>query len=115
MTGHNFAGARPLVSLGIPEFVVEARERLRCRDDPDGYFADGVRPGQARALCAGCSYLEACRSYALENPGLHGTWGGTTARERQALRRGDRGPPGSSCVANATPLECWAVPPGGEQ
>lgn len=98
MSGRNLAGARPLVSLGIPEFVVEARERLRCRDDPDGYFADGLRPPAARVLCAGCGYLEACRAYALGRPGLHGVWGGMTRRERESVRRRaaeGRGPPSS--------------------
>jgi WhiB family redox-sensing transcriptional regulator len=85
------------VALGIPGFVVEACEPLRCRADPDAYVADGVRPPAARELCAGCGHLEACRAYGLENPELYGVWGGTTRRERQALRRGesgDRGPPG---------------------
>ncbi|WP_442814218.1 WhiB family transcriptional regulator [Streptomyces sp. NBC_00151] len=76
---------------------MDAREPLLCRADPDAYGADGVRPPAARALCAGCGFLDACRAYALENPGLYGVWGGTTRRERQAVRRrgevGERGPP----------------------
>ncbi|MER5467215.1 WhiB family transcriptional regulator [Streptomyces sp. NPDC002685] len=72
-------------------------EPLLCRADPDAYFADAVRPAAARALCAGCGHLADCRTYALENPGLYGVWGGTTRRERQAVRRrgevGERGPP----------------------
>ncbi|MGW5427921.1 WhiB family transcriptional regulator [Streptomyces sp. NPDC004059] len=76
-----------MVVLGIPPFVMEARERLRCRDDPDAFFAEGLRPRQAQALCAGCGYLEACGAYALEHPELWGAWGGTTRREREALRR----------------------------
>lgn len=76
-----------LVAFGIPEFVWEARERLLCRDDPEAFFADGVRPSKARVLCSGCTYLEPCRVYAMERPELLGVWGGTTARERQTLRR----------------------------
>ncbi|QIY95865.2 WhiB family transcriptional regulator [Streptomyces sp. S1D4-11] len=45
----------------------------------------------ARELCAGCGHLDACRVYGLENPELYGVWGGTTRRERQALRRGSLG------------------------
>ncbi|MGW4974685.1 WhiB family transcriptional regulator [Streptomyces mirabilis] len=92
---HHAAGARPVVSLGIPEFVVEGREPLRCRADPDAYFADGLRPAQARVLCAGCGYLDVCRAYALGRAQLWGVWGGTTRREREALRRGagGRAPP----------------------
>jgi WhiB family redox-sensing transcriptional regulator len=85
------------VALGIPAFAAEVREPLLCRADPEAYFASGVRPAAARVLCGGCQFLEACRAYALENSSLHGVWGGTTRRERQALRRGesgDRGPPG---------------------
>ncbi|MFF7754369.1 WhiB family transcriptional regulator [Streptomyces sp. NPDC007971] len=66
---------------------MEARERLRCRADPDAYFADGVRPAGARALCGGCSQLDPCRQFALVRPELVGVWGGTTRREREALRR----------------------------
>ncbi|MGY4994085.1 WhiB family transcriptional regulator [Streptomyces sp. 900105245] len=84
-----------MVALGIPPFVWEARERLSCRDDPDAYFADGVRPRQARALCAGCVYIDPCAQFALERPELLGVWGGTTTRERRASRS----------VASATQLE----------
>ncbi|MFD5862614.1 WhiB family transcriptional regulator [Streptomyces chartreusis] len=60
---------------------------MRCRADPEAYFREGVRASGAQALCAGCSYLEACRLYALERPGLWGVWGGTTRMERMSLRR----------------------------
>ncbi|MFF4933576.1 WhiB family transcriptional regulator [Streptomyces griseofuscus] len=81
------AAGAPLLALGIPDFVWEARERLRCRDDPDSYFAEGVRPRQAKVLCVGCAYLDECAAYALARPELLGVWGGTTARERRSLRR----------------------------
>lgn len=87
MSGHNFAGARPVVALGIPAFVLEAREGLRCREAPGEYFAKGLRPAQARVLCAGCGYVDPCRLFALERPELWGVWGGTTRCEREALRR----------------------------
>ncbi|MEU5112018.1 WhiB family transcriptional regulator [Streptomyces longwoodensis] len=82
-----------MLALGIPPFVWEARERLLCRDDPEAFFAEGVRPRQARALCAGCVYVDPCAAFALERPELAGVWGGLTQRERQALRRGsEEGP-----------------------
>ncbi|MFJ3229771.1 WhiB family transcriptional regulator [Streptomyces sp. NPDC086787] len=83
---HHLLGA-PVVALGIPEFVTEALSPLQCREDPDAYFTDGLRPGQARVLCTGCGYVELCGAYALERPELWGVWGGTTRREREALRR----------------------------
>lgn len=81
------AGARPARGLGVPEFVSVSGPEVRCRADPDAYFADGVRAVGARALCAGCGFLEACRSYALDRPALWGVWGGTTRLERVSLRR----------------------------
>jgi WhiB family redox-sensing transcriptional regulator len=87
VSGRHRVFGGPLVALGIAPFVWEARERLRCRDDPEAFFADGIRPRQARALCAGCVYLDLCAVYALERPELWGVWGGTTRREREALRR----------------------------
>ncbi|MGW4541606.1 WhiB family transcriptional regulator [Streptomyces chartreusis] len=83
---HHVAGARP-VELGVPDFVVAAGEPVRCRSDPEAYFADGVRSRGALALCSGCSFLEACRAYAVERPALWGVWGGTTRMERVSLRR----------------------------
>ena len=44
-----------------------------------------LRP--AKAVCTGCPVLEQCRTYALARPTLSGIWGGTSDRERQALRR----------------------------
>jgi WhiB family redox-sensing transcriptional regulator len=82
---HVFGG--PLVALGIPEFVWDARERLQCRDTPEAFFAEGLRPRQARVLCAGCAYLGPCAVFALDRPELVGVWGGTTTQERRALRR----------------------------
>ncbi|MGC9536521.1 WhiB family transcriptional regulator [Streptomyces sp. UG1] len=68
---------------------------MLCRAAPDAYFEDGLRPGAARALCAGCGHVEACLAFALEHPVL-GVWGGTTWREREAARRRaavERAPP----------------------
>ncbi|WP_405673814.1 WhiB family transcriptional regulator [Streptomyces sp. NBC_01530] len=70
---------------------------LPCRTAPDVFFARDDAGREARQLCAGCGFVEACRAYALENPGLHGVWGGMTRRERLAVRRRmaeGRGPPG---------------------
>ncbi|MFD5227414.1 WhiB family transcriptional regulator [Streptomyces qaidamensis] len=86
--GHNFVGPRPALSLGIPDFVVEAEGPLQCREDPDAWFADGLRQSDAEALCDGCSFLDVCEAFALERPELFGVWGGTTRREREWLRRG---------------------------
>lgn len=72
---------------GTPRFVVEAPSPLPCTGDPDQFHVDGMLPDQARELCEGCGYVEACRRYALADPKLSGVWGGTTGRERERLRR----------------------------
>lgn len=92
MSGHHAVGARPALSLGIPEFVMEAREPVPCREDPDAWFAEGLRQSDAEALCEGCSFLTVCEAFALERPELFGVWGGTTRRERERLRRARVGP-----------------------
>lgn len=88
MSGHHAAGARPTPALGIPEFVMEAREPVPCRVDPDAWFVEGLRQSDAEALCDGCSFLDVCEAFALERPELFGVWGGTTRRERERRRRG---------------------------
>ncbi|WP_217553081.1 WhiB family transcriptional regulator [Streptomyces sp. GbtcB6] len=97
MTGR---ARRPVDGLAIPGFVVDAWEPVPCRERGEEFFVTGLRPSQARALCAGCGFLEACRSFALARPGLWGVWGGTTRREREAVQRGavGRGPPASFAV-----------------
>jgi WhiB family redox-sensing transcriptional regulator len=90
-------GARPgLVLLGVPEFVFGPGPAAPCRADPEAWFAEGVRAGRARVLCAGCGYLEACGAFALERSGLWGVWGGMTRLERESLRRRSRGGVGGS-------------------
>ncbi|MEU3287816.1 WhiB family transcriptional regulator [Streptomyces longwoodensis] len=91
MTSTNpFAGPRPTLDLGIPDFVLEAREHVPCRADPDAYFKDGLRPREARLLCQGCEHVDPCAAFALERPELSGVWGGTTTEERRAVRRRSR-------------------------
>jgi WhiB family transcriptional regulator, redox-sensing transcriptional regulator len=40
----------------------------------------------AKAVCAGCPVRAQCLAYATPLPDLQGVWGGTTPRERTALR-----------------------------
>ena len=46
-----------------------------------------------KKTCAHCPVLADCRAFALANPCLYGTWGGTTLRERDAWRREHGVPP----------------------
>lgn len=64
--------------------------------DPDLFFvstarhADGDAVREARAVCAGCAVIDACREYALDAREPFGIWGGLTVEERRAelKRRG---------------------------
>lgn len=58
-----------------------------CRQvDPDLFYPErGGSTKQARAVCARCPVLAACRSWAVETRQAHGIWGGTTERERAAM------------------------------
>ncbi len=60
-----------------------------CRGmGPDLFF-----PGQGgdveapRAICERCPVLPECLSYAMSLDGAPGVWGGTSARERERMRR----------------------------
>ena len=39
-----------------------------------------------RRLCEGCPVREPCLDFALGHKNLKGIWGGTTSREREAMR-----------------------------
>jgi hypothetical protein len=72
-------------------------EALCAQTDPDMWFAervldyvttDGHKKAAAIAICQRCPVLEQCRAYAIADPHLEGIWGGTTERERIAIRAG---------------------------
>lgn len=59
--------------------------------DPDLFFPKrGASTAEARAVCDGCSVRDECLSWALALPEKHGIWGGTTSRDRRAMRRAMR-------------------------
>jgi WhiB family redox-sensing transcriptional regulator len=60
-----------------------------CRGaDPAVFFpVQGAPVAPAKAICAACPELEACRRWALGEPMLAGVWGGTSEHERRTLRR----------------------------
>lgn len=57
--------------LFFPENKLDAREKIRI----------------TRPLCSSCEFKNPCLEYAMENPSVHGTWGGYTEWERMRLRR----------------------------
>jgi WhiB family redox-sensing transcriptional regulator len=60
--------------------------------DPDMFFPEKPaktareREAAAKAVCGGCPVRVQCLTYALEHGEEHGVWGGTSARERAAIR-----------------------------
>jgi WhiB family redox-sensing transcriptional regulator len=74
-----------------PQF--DWRLAAACRDlDPDLFFpvgATGPSVGQiaeAKQVCDACPVQRNCLSWAIKHYQAYGIWGGTTERERQALR-----------------------------
>lgn len=63
--------------------------RAACRGRPADEFVLPHAPSRARArrVCGGCPVREDCLAFALADPDLMGVWGGTTERERDAMRR----------------------------
>lgn len=63
-------------------------DALCAQTDPDAFH-----PGKsdtntaAKRTCAACDVTAECLAYALADPSLEGVWGGTSQRERQAMRR----------------------------
>lgn len=65
------------------------RESALCaQTDPSIFFPEnkGEHSREAKAICGACDVRESCLAYALRRPEW-GIWGGTTATERQTLRR----------------------------
>lgn len=68
------------------------KSEAACREaDLDDFFADEsdtVRVGRALSLCRDCPVIEECLAQAMGTPGpTYGVYGGTTARQRRAMRR----------------------------
>jgi WhiB family redox-sensing transcriptional regulator len=52
------------------------------------FFPDmGDNPHYAKRVCRACIVRTECLQYALDTGPVYGGWGGTTERERRALRR----------------------------
>jgi WhiB family redox-sensing transcriptional regulator len=65
------------------------RTQAACRGlDPELFYPKrGTRTAPARKVCAACPVRADCLEYALANFEKDGIWGGTTGKERRAIRR----------------------------
>lgn len=63
-------------------------DRAACAGvDPELFFPDrGESTAPAKAVCAGCPVRAECLDHALVNVERFGIWGGTSERERRAIR-----------------------------
>ena len=63
-------------------------DQAECRGlDPELFYAEsGSAIMRAKAMCSTCSVREACLEWGIKREEF-GVWGGTTARERAAIRR----------------------------
>lgn len=60
-----------------------------CTTDPDLFWSTlNADEQKAVAICDSCPLRPGCAQYALDNDERWGTWGGMTASDRIALRRG---------------------------
>lgn len=73
--------------LEAPDWYADAA----CKEHPEIRWVDlgrnAAKVEAAREICAGCLVRLECLHMALADPALIGVWGGTTAAERQSLRR----------------------------
>jgi WhiB family transcriptional regulator, redox-sensing transcriptional regulator len=80
----------PDLGEALPPVAPEWYEDAACADmDTEAFFnetAKGV--AEAKATCAGCPVLEACRAEAMADHSLAGVWGGWTEHERGEVRAG---------------------------
>ena len=61
---------------------------LCAQTDPDAFHPGKSESSTAaKRTCAACDVITECLAYALADPSLEGIQGGTTQRERQAMRR----------------------------
>lgn len=59
-----------------------------CKGKTDLFFATSAENiERAKRICRRCGVVSECLEEALDEPGLQGTWGATTERERRQLRR----------------------------
>lgn len=59
-----------------------------CKADAELMFATTDHDiERAKAVCRGCTVIEQCRQWALDNRETFGTWGGLSERERVAILR----------------------------
>ncbi|OLT12960.1 hypothetical protein BJF79_03405 [Actinomadura sp. CNU-125] len=84
------ASGPPLaIGLAAVEDQVPWQTRGLCAEtDPDAFFPEkGASTRAAKNVCRGCEVRAECLEFALDTDQRFGIWGGTSEKERRALRR----------------------------
>jgi WhiB family redox-sensing transcriptional regulator len=84
---------------GYPAIVVPSwvEDAICPQTDPEMFFPSRGGPTKdAKRVCGMCPVRAQCLEWALEDPDLDGIWGGTSYRERQALRKTRNKPEGAA-------------------
>jgi WhiB family redox-sensing transcriptional regulator len=72
--------------------IIHVKDPLCSQTDPEIFFpADNMKEGYttsryAKSICAECDYTVQCLITALMNKEEYGIWGGSTVRERRAIK-----------------------------
>jgi WhiB family transcriptional regulator, redox-sensing transcriptional regulator len=63
-------------------------ESAECRGmDPELFHPTrGEVSGHIKAVCRECPVIHPCREMGIDDPSLHGVWGGLSERERRVER-----------------------------
>lgn len=81
-----------MMSFGLDyEATAWMSEGICAQIDTEHFFPElGQTSTVARKICGGCPVRVKCLNYALDEEIRDGIWGGTTGKQRYALRRQGR-------------------------
>lgn len=82
------AGSLPSEVLELLDSRPAWHADAACLEHPEVDFFPSGRGDDAKAVCAGCLVRDECLAAALVRGEHDGIWGGTSERQRRALRRG---------------------------
>lgn len=75
----------------VPDTLTRPNDWLAvapCKANPDAMFDTTARGIEsAKSICRGCSIVERCLQWALENREPYGTWGGLSEADRRRILR----------------------------
>lgn len=73
--------------LAVIEFPEWMERGLCAQTDPEAFYPDkGGSTRAAKTVCVGCPVRGECLDYALARDERFGIWGGTSERQRRALK-----------------------------